>query len=289
MKFAYSTSIFHLRPLSEAIEGIARAGFCSIELIAERPHAFPDDMTATQISFLNQILEQHKLKVSNLNACGAASSGEAQNPSWIEEQWQPREIRIRYTLDCMRVAAAMGIATVSTQAAGALPSTMTQRDGVRLFVANLERVLPLAKKLGVRLLIQPGPGLLIETSDQVLELIEELRSFNEWNEWFGINFDAGHFFCAGEDPCEAWEKLKKYVLHVHLEDIGQDRKHRHIQLGEGIMDILGFLRCVEKSGYQGCIAIKLDSYEQRAEEVVLGSAEYLREKGFLPEKIEPCF
>lgn len=284
MKFAYSTSIFRLRPVSEAIDSIARAGFCGIELIGERPHAFPEDMTATHIAVLNQSLEERKMKISNLNACGTTISGEVCSPSWIEENWGPRETRIRYTLDCMRMAAAMGAPYVTTEAAGVIPSTMNRRDALRLFVANLERVLPLAKKLGVRLLLQPEPDLLIETTDHVLELFNELSITDS----LGINFDPGHFFCAGEDPCEAWSKLKAYIFHVHLADIPADRKHLHTQLGEGVMDIPGFLLCVQESGYEGYISIELDSYEQGPEEMVSASAAYLREKGFLPAGSEPC-
>lgn len=284
MKFAYSTSSFRLRPLSEAIEGIARAGFCGIELIAERPHAFPEDMTASHIAMLHQSLEERKMKISNLNACGATIPGELDSPSWIEENWKPRETRIRYTLDCMRMAAAMGVPHVTTQAAGILPSTMNQREGERLFVANLERVFPLSRRLGVKLLVQPGPGLLIERTDQILEVLKEL----DFNPCLGINFDAGHFFCAGEDPCEAYEKLKAYVSHIHLEDIAADRSHRHLPLGEGAMDIPGFLKCVEKSGYEGHLTVMLDSYEQRQDELVAASAEYLRAQGFLPATSEAC-
>ena len=284
MKFAYSTSIYRLRALSEAIESIARAGFCAVELIAERPHAFPEDMTATQISTLNQSLGELKIKVSNLNACGATTPGEVGGPSWIEENWQPRETRIRYVLDCMRMAAAMGVASVTTEGAGILPSTMNRSDGMRLFAANLHRVFPLAEKLGVKLLVQPGAGQLIETADHMLELLKEV----DFNAMLGISFEAAHFCCVDEDPCQSWEKLQKYILHVHLDDVSPDRNHRHIQLGEGIMDIPGFLRCVEESGYEGYVTIKLDGYEQRSDETVLASAEYLREKGFLPANVEPC-
>jgi len=284
MKFAYSTGIFRLRPLSDAIDSIARAGFCAIEVIAERPHAFPEDMTAGNIATLNQSLEQRKIKISNLSAFGGCITGEHHSPSWIEEDWQPRETRIRYTLDCMRMAAAMGIPYVTTGAAGIIPSTMNRRDAVRLFMANMERVFPVAKRLGVKLLIQPGPDLLLETSDHVLEFLNEVS----FNESLGINFDGGHFFCAGEDPCESWEKLKKHTCHVHLGDVPADRKHHHVQLGEGATDIPAFLRCVEESGYAGYVTIHLDSYDQGPEEIVLASAGYLREKGFLPGAAEPC-
>lgn len=282
MKFAYSTSIYRLRPLSEAIEGIARGGFCAIELIAERPHAHPEDMTALQVATLGQVLEKKKLKICNLNGCGASTSGDVRSPSWIEEDWELRERRIRYTLDCMRMAAAMGIPYVSTEAAGVIPHTMNRTDASRLFVANLHRILPLAKKLGVQLLLQPEPGLLLEDSKQTLEFLKEMG----FHATLGINFDAGHFFCAGEDPCDAWEKLKSRVFHVHLEDIPASREHRHTQLGEGAMDIPGFLQCVEKSGYEGYVTVKLDAYEQCPDDMVTASAEYLRREGFMPPRAE---
>lgn len=275
MKFAYSTNIFRLRPLAEAIEGIARAGFCAIEILAERPQAFPEDMTAAQIALLQQNLDQRKMKISSLNACNAGQTAESRGPSWIEEDWKPREVRIRHTLDCMRMAAAMGIPHVVTVGAGGIPSTMTRFDAVRLFVANLQRILPLARKLGIRLLVQPEPGNLIETTEHVLELLKEL----DYDDRVGINFDVGHFFCVNEDPCEAWKTLKPYSRHVHIGDIPADRRHHHVQLGEGALDVARFLECVEESGYEGYLTIKLEAYDQQPEEVVTASAAFLRSIG----------
>lgn len=277
MKFGYSTSVYRFRPLSEAMEGIARAGFCAVELITDRPHAFPEDLTAAQITSLNECLQERKLKVCNLHGAAVTALGEGPGPSWLEEDWQDREKRIRYTLDCMRLAAAMGVPHVSTGGGGPIPETMNRMNALRLMVANLQRIMPLCKKLGVKLLIQPQPRDLIETSEHALELLKEL----ELNECLRINFDVGHLFCVGEDPCEAWGKLKAYVAHVHLEDIPANRDHRHVQLGEGIVDIVGFLKCVEESGYTGCVTIKLDAHDQRGDDVVLASAKYLKDKGYM--------
>lgn len=284
MKFAYSTNIYRLRPLAEAIEGIAKAGFCAVEIVADRPHAFPPDLTAGQVMSLNQCLEQRKMRVCNLDSAVVTALGDSQNPSWLEEDWQPREMRIRYTLDCLRLAAAIGIPFVSTQAGGAIPETMNQMDAWRLFVANMHRVLPVAQKLGVILLIQTEPGHLLETSTQILAFLEELS----YHDYLKINFDAGHYYCVGEDPCEAWEKLKSHAVHVHLDDIPANRTHRHTQLGEGAMDIPAFLRHLEKSQYQGYVTVKVDSFEQRPEDTVQGSAHYLQDHGFLPKRLEAC-
>ena len=280
MQFAYSTNLFRTRPLLEAIEGISKAGFCSVEIIADRPHAFPDDLSAARIADLNQCLTERKVKLCNLNSAIVTSIPDVYNPSWIEEDWQHREARIRYTLDCMRLAAVLGIPCVSTNAGGPIPETMNQNDAFRLFVANMHRVLPLAKKLGIKLLIEPEPGLLMETSEQTLKLLKEL----EFHESLGINFDPGHFFCAGEDPCESWKKLNCYIAHLYLDDIPSGRSHRHMQLGEGAMDIPALLRSIQASGYQGYITVRVDSYDQKPEDIIWASANYLREKGFLPDQ-----
>ena len=251
--------------------------------MADRPHAFPEDLTAAQITALNESLKGRKFKVSNLNCCVVTALGDTYHPSWIEEDWQEREKRIRYTLDCLRVAAALGVPHIIITPGGPIPETMNQREAWRLFVANMHRVLPLAQKLGTKILVQPEPGWLIENSDQILDFLKEL----EFHPCLGINFDPGHFFCVEEDPCEAWEKVKAYVGHVHLEDIPANRAHRHVQLGEGAMDIPTFLHHLEKSDYQGFVTIKLETYEQRAEEMAVASAQYLKKNGFM-QKEEGC-
>lgn len=282
MRFAHSTNVFRSRPLAEAVDGIAKAGFCGVEIIADRPHAFPDDLTAPVVAELNRCLTEKKLKVCNLNSSLVTGMAEVYNPSWLEEDWQHRETRIRYTLDCLRLASIMGVPSVSTSAGGEVPETMNQQDAWRLLVANVHRVLPLAARLGVKLLIEPEPGLLLETSEQALEFLKEL----EFHESLGINFDAGHFYCVGEDPCRSWEKLKCYVAHVHLDDVPASRSHRHTQLGEGAVDIPALLAAIEASAYQGYVTVKVDAHEPKPEEIVLASANYLRELGFMRKRDE---
>ena len=284
MKFSYSTNVFRARPLIEAIDGIAKAGFCAVEIVADRPHAFPEDLSAAAVAQLNQCLTEKKMRVCNLNSSVVTVMSEVLNPSWLEENWQHREVRIRYTLDCLRLAAAIGVPNVSTNAGGEIPPSMDRKDAWRLLVANMHRILPLARKLAVKLLLEPEPGLLLETSDHALEFLQEF----DFDEYLGIDFDAGHFFCIGEDPCESWEKLKAHVLHVHLDDIPASRSHRHMQLGEGAIDLPALLGCISDYNYKGYITIRVDGYEQKAEELVAASAQYLRQKGFLPKRADAC-
>lgn len=282
MKFAYSTTLFRLRPLQEAIELIARGGFNAVELLADRPHAYPEDISAAESARLMECLGQRKLKVCNISACSVSALGVKDHPSWLEEDWVQRETRIRYTLDCLRLSAAMGIPSVSTIAAGRIPSTMNRTDAWRLFVANMQRVLPLARRLAVKVLIQPELEHLLERSEETLAFLGELAM----DPFLQVDFNLGHFYCAGEDPLDAWEVLKSHVGIIHIEDVPADRKHKHVQLGEGSLDIQGFLRRVQEAGYEGYVVVKLDSYDQNPEDVVQTSAAYLKRAGFMSNRVD---
>ncbi|MCU0573489.1 MAG: sugar phosphate isomerase/epimerase [Syntrophobacteraceae bacterium] len=282
MKFGYSTTLFRLRPLQEAIELIGKGGFNAVELLADRPHAFPEDISASESARLMECLGQRKLKACNLCACSVSALGVKDHPSWLEEDWVQRETRIRYTLDCLRLSAAMGIPSVSTIAAGRIPSTMNRADAWRLFVANMQRVLPLARKLAVKVLIQPEPELLLERSEEMLAFLREF----EMDPFMQVDFNLGHFYCAGEDPLDAWETLKSHVGIIHIEDVPADRKHKHVQLGEGSLDIQGFLRRVLEAEYEGYVVVRLDSYDQNPEDVVQTSAAYLKRAGFMPNRVD---
>jgi fructoselysine 3-epimerase len=284
VRFAFNTRILRFHPLSEAIDLVAKAGFCAVEIMADRPHAYPGDLTAEKISSLNGCLSERKLQVSNLNAGVVTSLQDPHNPSWVDEDWQKREQRIRYTLDCMRLAAAMGIPWVATQGGGPIPAGTTHGESWRLFVANMHRVLPLAKKLGVRLLVEPTPGMVVETSDHLLGLLAEL----DFHESLRLTFDIVHLYCAGEEPLEAWEKLRTHVGLVRLSDAAENRAHVHVQLGEGVLDLRGFLAMLEQSGYAGCVTVQPDGSEQRAEKIVHEAASYLQEAGFMARHADYC-
>ena len=76
-------------------------------------------------------------------------------------------------------------------------------------------------------------------------------------EVFGLNFDIGHFFCVGEDLSALVLKLKDCSFHFHLEDIASSRRHHHLMLGEGAIDIRGVLETIESTGFSGFVTVEL--------------------------------
>ena len=46
----------------------ADIGYQGLELMADRPHAWPEDMTPAKIESIRRALDRHHMQVSNVNA-----------------------------------------------------------------------------------------------------------------------------------------------------------------------------------------------------------------------------
>jgi sugar phosphate isomerase/epimerase len=215
------------------------------------------------------VLRSSGLKVTNLNSFTLFAVGDTYLPSWIEEDSERRAIRVRHTCDCLRVAKRIGCRNISVPPGGPLGELSRSRAEL-LFYEGLEKVLPLAEELGIRVLIEPEPGLMIENTREFQAFIQGVRS-----KAVGLNFDIGHFYCAGEDPKQAFEILFEWIGHVHLEDIAPTRVHRHLIAGHGSIPFLDILTGIKATGYRGDISLELYPYTDRPEEAGRESLNYL--------------
>ncbi|MBI5559448.1 MAG: sugar phosphate isomerase/epimerase [Deltaproteobacteria bacterium] len=273
MKFAFSTNAFRGHSLVDTIETLAGLGYEGIEIMADTPHAYPPDMTDEYLDSVRETLQRCGMRVANINAFMLHAIGDTWHPSWIEPEKGRRMQRIRHTLDCIELAAALGAPTISTEPGGPLLG-MTEEEGLLLFRQGLAVVHDLARSKNVRVLIEPEPGLLIENSSQFLEIYSGLDQ-----DVFGLNFDIGHFFCVGEDPARLVKSLHHCTAHFHLEDIAESRVHHHLMPGQGAIDLPGVLRAIRQTGYAGFVTVELYPYEDRPVEAARQALDYLRRCG----------
>jgi sugar phosphate isomerase/epimerase len=279
MIFGYSTNAFVKFPLSESLEKIADLGFDGVEIMGDRPHLYPPDFGAREIAEVQAILRRRGLRVTNINSFTLFAVGDTYLPSWIEPEPERRQIRVRHTRDSLRMAAALGCRNISVPPGGPL-GNLSRKAGLALFHAGLEQVLPLAEELGVRVLVEPEPGLMLENTAEFREFIRDVRS-----PLVGINFDIGHFFCAGEDPRAAFEELFQWVGHMHIEDIAPDRRHQHLIAGQGTIAFRPLFEAMARLGYARDISLELYPYVDMPEQAGRESREFLlplfREAGLI--------
>jgi sugar phosphate isomerase/epimerase len=254
MVFAYSSNAFVKHSLAESIEKIARLGFKGIEIMCDKPHLYPPDFTPDDMTAIGRALEKHGLKATNLNCFTLFAVGDTYLPSWIEGDESRREIRIHHTLECLNVAHRLGCRCISVPPGGPLDG-MGQRKAFDLFRKGLERVMPEAEALGIDILIEPEPELLIENTSQFKSFMKDIQSKK-----LGLNFDIGHFYCVGEDPAEAFEELFQWIGHVHIEDIADTRVHQHLVPGRGAIPFMPVFKAMKRLGYAGDICLELYPY-----------------------------
>lgn len=258
MKLAFSCNAFIRRDVVEAIESIAAIGYQGVELMFDEPHLWPKTTSAAQLDRVRAALKSTGLQISNVNAFMMQAIGDKRqpywHPSWIEPDPAYREIRIQHTIDSLRQAAALGASHISTEPGGPLYGA-PRAAAESLFLEGVRRAARVAEEVGVTLLIEPEPELLIETASQFSAFMTQVES-----RAVALNFDVGHQYCVGEDPAVSFETLFPFVRHVHLEDIAATRKHHHLVPGDGAIDIAAFLRRAKSLGYAGWVTIELYPY-----------------------------
>ena len=270
MIIGYSTNAFVKFSVVEAVEKIGRLGFGGVEVMCDRPHHYPTDYGEEHLTRLKTLIDDQGLKVTNLNSFTLFAVGDTYLPSWIEPREERREIRIQHTLQCLKVADFFGCKNISVPPGGPV-GEISREKAMTLFHRGLERVARLAQELDIKILVEPEPDLLMENTREFKEFIVDVKS-----PAIGVNFDIGHFFCAGEDPSGAFEELFEWIGHVHLEDIAANRAHNHLVLGHGAIQFQEVFKTMINLGYKGDVSLELYPYVDTPEEAGRESLEYLR-------------
>jgi sugar phosphate isomerase/epimerase len=73
----------------------------------------------------------------------------------------------------------------------------------------------------------------------------------------GVCVDTGWFGTQGYDAPRAIEELGERVVHVHLKDVlAKGEPHETCRWGDGIVDIEGCVRALQRIGYSGAISVE---------------------------------
>src|SRR5205809_6951425 len=197
MQLAFSTNAYMKYSFAEAARRLAEIGYTGIEIMADVPHAWPAGLLDEQKQAIRQALAENNLAISNINAfmMNAISDPRQKywHPSWIEPDRHYRQIRIDHTKRSLTLARELGAPCITTEPGGPVEAGASWSAALKLFVEMLKPVAEHAEKEGVLLLIEPEPGLLMETADQVLELTQHIDSPG-----LGLKFDIGHLFFVGD-------------------------------------------------------------------------------------------
>src|SRR5437016_7326432 len=148
--------------------------------MADVPHAWPAYLLDEQKQHIRDALARHNLAISNINAFMMNAVNDYRqrywHPSWIEPDPHYRRVRIDHTCRALTLARELGARCITTEPGGPVAPGESWSAALKLFVAMLKPVAEHAEKEGVLLLVEPEPGLLIETADLFLEFMQHIDS-----------------------------------------------------------------------------------------------------------------
>ena len=134
------------------------------------------------------------------------------------------------------------------------------------FLAGLDRAIRIAAGHGLKTALHPHWGMAIARRAHIERVLDQSR--------VDLCIDTGHLALAGADPVFIAGAATGRVAHVHLKDLDETLARRvrsgdlafrqavieglFLPLGDGSLDIRGFIVALEATGYRGCYVIEQD-------------------------------
>ena len=163
-------------------------------------------------------------------------------------------------------------------------------DGWRTLLSNLDRMAALAAEHGVRAVLHPHVGTMVQNTDEVQRVLQGSS--------IALCLDTGHLLIGGTDPAELTRQAPDRIAHTHMKDVDAGlakqvqggrrsyteavREGMYRPLGSGDVDFSSIVGDLRKQGYQGWYVLEQDTIltEPPRDEGPVGdvrrSAEYLR-------------
>ncbi|SDH86597.1 Sugar phosphate isomerase/epimerase [Actinokineospora alba] len=266
----YGTNGFANHRLDDALAVIADLGYTGVALTLDHHHLDPfAGNIGGQIDRLAARLDQLGLRVVvETGARYLLDPRHKHHPTLVSDA---QEVRVDFLLRAVRIAAALGADCVSFWS-GIRPSTVEPEDAWARLRSGVDAVLHGAAEHGVRLGLEPEPGMLVERLADALRLRDELGS----PELLGITLDVGH--CVAVEPVDAAACVREagdLLVNVQLDDM-LPGVHEHLEFGDGELDLTATLAALAEVGYRGLAAVELPRHSHAAPEVARRAIDALR-------------
>jgi sugar phosphate isomerase/epimerase len=241
IQLSYST--FGLTNLNflEAIDVVDKAGYPGIELSFHRDQFNPFDITDEDIASVKRKLQTTRVKA----ACVATAShfftpSRPHEPSLMSPDLAGRKRRINLVKRGIEVARKLDVPLV-TFGSGFIRDEHVTNPSVNpreLLVDSIHQCLSAIRDdEDITLLIEPEPGMFIETMEQGLSLVSEVNSPK-----FALHVDICHAYCSEVDYVAALGEAAPYTRYMHISDAREGCNLKLIKMSENLSMDLDFAR-----------------------------------------------
>ena len=250
--------------LDEVIRIITDIGYKGIEILADRPHAFPADLSPGDRRVLKRKLGQAGLKVTAL----CPQIGPNRNPA------SPFKLELqdsrKYLSECVELASELDC-SVLIYPAGWSVAGMDPQESHHNSCETLAQLANIGEKKGVQIAVETvwkRASNLVYRSSHAVDMIKKVG-----HPLAKIMLDTFHAWAEDEDIVQVIEAYGTDLVHCHLEDMSSNRMERRA-LGQGTADIEQVLSVLKGKGYKGAVSLELWGADPKR--MAIDSYHYLR-------------
>jgi sugar phosphate isomerase/epimerase len=170
-----------------------------------------------------------------------------------------------YVLKSLPWAKHAGCANIATTDGLHRPEGLTDEEAMDAMKRQYEQILPVAEAYQININIEVHGYFTTKP-----ELLARMLDFVD-SPYFGLNFDTGNSFIAGQDPVAFCERFKDKINHVHIKDVSESLAAlvrggqtgialSHCSVGDGVNadNIKQCMKILRDNAYDGHLSIECE-------------------------------
>ncbi|MGA2963968.1 MAG: sugar phosphate isomerase/epimerase family protein [Candidatus Korobacteraceae bacterium] len=241
------------RSALDCVNSLSEQGYRGIELMMYPGHLWPAEIDAAGRRELRMAAERAGLRIVSINMPNID----------INIAGATKEMRA-YTLGLLtnfvELAGDLGAPWVILGPGKANPLFMPPKETLlgHLY-AGLDRLCPVAKAVGTKLLLENMPFAFLPTAQELLSAIGHYG-----NPDIGIIYDVANGHFIGKDPCEELRSVKHLVELIHFSDTSR-KLYKHDPVGMGDVPFASVPPVMAEIGYKELPVLEIISRDPDTE------------------------
>ena len=235
------------RDLQAALRQLRRTGYERFDVLTIPPHLWPSDIDTSSRTALRRwcadegvVIESLNLPSTDQNLCSVTA--------------EMRDFSVTQWAAVLELCESLGVpeaVMVPGRRPNFVPAPEIQADG--WLHAALDRLLPLAERAGVTLMLENHHQSPMPTVARMAAFLDGIGSPQ-----LGIAYDVANGAFVGEDQADAIRTASDWLRQVHLSDASRERWD-HAPPGRASIDFVAIGNALADSGFAGTSIVELIS------------------------------
>jgi L-ribulose-5-phosphate 3-epimerase len=253
---------------ADTVARLADQGYGGVELMFFPGHLWPAELDAATLRNLRNLCEARLRLVSvnmpnvDMNIAAAAE--------------EMRTYTLKLLVQFVRCAGELGAGGIVVGPGKPNPLLPMPRERmIAYFYRALDRLAPLARQVGTRLLIENMPFAFLPDADSLMNVVD-----NYGDDSIRVIYDVANAHFIGESPVEGLQRVRDRLSLVHFSDTTR-QSYKHDPLGHGDVPLAGLASCMKEIEYTELPMVEVISLNPDSD--IADSCRRLHEAGFARE------